>query len=156
MKKTRELTPIQQRAITLLLQGKSQTEIARELNIDRTTLWNWRTKDPVFTAELNKAQAELYAQAVSRLYSLTTKALETLEEILEKSDDEQTKIKAASFILKSAGLNEINFTPGPMSEEEVIEHWVREEAEKEDRREREEFYISFQKARERVLKNLAK
>lgn len=156
MRKTRELTPIQQRAIALLLQGKSQTEIARELNIDRTTLWNWRTKDPVFTAELNKAQAELYERAVSRLYSLTTKALETLEGILEKSNDEQAKIKVASFILKSVGLNEVNFTPGPMSEEEVIEHWVREEAEREDRREREEFFMGFQKAKEKVLKNLVK
>ena len=39
--KDTELTPVQERAIYLLASGKSITDVAKEINTDRGTIYNW-------------------------------------------------------------------------------------------------------------------
>jgi len=51
------LTEVQLRATSMLAMGCATFEIARECDIDRSTLWLWR-KNPAFKAQLDTLLAE--------------------------------------------------------------------------------------------------
>jgi len=52
-----DITILQQRTIQLLLAGSSVSASARELGIDRTTIYAWRKSDPASTAHLDHARS---------------------------------------------------------------------------------------------------
>jgi len=94
-----ELTPVQERAIYLLVSGKSITDVAKEINTDRGTIYNWFMLLE-FQAFNNRVRAELKTQCTNELLSLHTQALQTIKDIL-KSDNEALKLKTAIFILQN-------------------------------------------------------
>lgn len=77
--KTRQLSIEQQNAIDHLIQGKSDRSTAEAVGVSRQTVWEWRNKDPLFIAELNRQRAELWSEARERLKSLANRALDVLE-----------------------------------------------------------------------------
>jgi len=73
------LTEAQLTAIDLLLFGVKFAQIAAQLHIDVRTLYNWRTQNPLFRAELQRRREDLLAHASDRFRSLLDSSLDTLE-----------------------------------------------------------------------------
>lgn len=71
------LTTNQLKAIELMMTGNSNTAIASELGIDRSTLYRWK-QEPGFIVEVNKRVNECSEQARVSTSYLLTEAIETL------------------------------------------------------------------------------
>lgn len=64
IRKPATFTPEKRRAAQLLAEGNiTVQEVAKRLNVDRNTLWNWR-KDPAFRAVVAEMDAELNQDAL--------------------------------------------------------------------------------------------
>jgi hypothetical protein len=117
-----QLTAQQHRALDLLAGGSRDSEVARELGVDRTTVWRWRSNDAAFQAELNWRRYELWTASVERLRGLVPSALDALCEELEGP----RKLRAAATILELAGFKAmsksgVNFKPSGAVTAEGIE-----------------------------------
>ena len=100
MRKTKnqlENTILQEKCIDILLLGKSISEVSRELNITRNTIYDWK-KDVNFVSELNKRQRELREVIKYDFLSLNKDAIETIKKSLQ-SKNETLRLKSAIFIL---------------------------------------------------------
>src|SRR5262249_30387468 len=115
---SRGLTLAQQNAVDLLATGKTDTEAAESLSLNRVTLTRWRLYDPVFQAALNERRAEVWGAGLERLRSLIPRALDVLAEAIENGNM-SAKLKAARTIL---GLVELPspVPSGPTSPEGII------------------------------------
>lgn len=99
----RKLSNKQQRALELLLQGKTQTEVASELEIDPSTVWRWLRLGTAFEDQYRQARAEIWSSMRWRLRQLGSKALDVLETSLS-SEDERIRLKAAIEITRAVEL----------------------------------------------------
>jgi hypothetical protein len=77
--KTRQLSIEQENAIEHLLQGKSDAAAAEAVGVSRQTIWEWRNRNPLFIAELNRQRSEMWREARERLKSLANRALDVVE-----------------------------------------------------------------------------
>lgn len=75
------LTLQQQKAINLLLLGKTEKFIAEELEIARETVSRWRNHNPKFIAAINEQQ-----QLLARCNNLFSRSLDVLEQALAESN----------------------------------------------------------------------
>jgi hypothetical protein len=101
-----ELSPPQCRAIELALAGLRWSQIAASLEINRKTLWRWKTQDPNFQQALADARADRRDIAVDRCQALAFRAASVLANFLEDSDDKH-RFRAAQLLLQAAA----RFTP---------------------------------------------
>jgi DNA polymerase III delta prime subunit len=91
------LTPLQEKAINLLITGKSVVATSTELKIGRKTLFRW-LNNPIFKEELEARQREISQAVTIRLQSLATKSIDKLEALLD-SNDPNVVFKVASLVL---------------------------------------------------------
>ena len=97
-----ELTPPQRVAINLLLAGRPYADVAREVGIDTSTLFQWR-RQAAFVAEL-RAQFELmHAAARYGLFSLANDSITALRNAL-KGQNEAARVNAAQIVLERLGV----------------------------------------------------
>lgn len=82
----RGLSAKQYRAIPLVLLGKKDTQVAREVGVHRVTVTNWRNRDPVFAAELHAGRRRMMEDAVGQIRRLRTAALAVVEKALVDGD----------------------------------------------------------------------
>jgi hypothetical protein len=82
---TQQLDPRHLRAVDLIALGKSDIEVARELALERSTIWRWR-KDPAFQTELARRREELWSSSVDRMSALLGPTLDVLAEALDDGD----------------------------------------------------------------------
>ncbi len=101
----RELSDQQRRAIGLLVEGKTDPEVAEGLGVQRAMLARWRRYDVAFRAELNRRRQEVWGDAADRLRALVPRAVQKLSEALESSEQSW---QVALAVLKVAGM----VTPG--------------------------------------------
>ena len=69
-----QLSPVQQEAFGLLIVGISDTDVAKTLRINRTTIWRWRTYDPNFIAALNQWRAKVIERVRDGMLALAEEA----------------------------------------------------------------------------------
>lgn len=100
------LTPKQLKAIPLMAQGMMGVEVAKEISVAPQTISEWR-KSFEFMAELNDYRFQLLENARSQLQYAPSKAVQTLYDLMENSESDETKRKAAIDILRLNG-----FEPG--------------------------------------------
>ena len=95
------LTQAQENALLLLIEGKSDVDVAADpgVQVRRQTVWEWRHWHPVFAAELERRRAEVYRQAQERLRSLMRQAVENVAAKVEAGDFE-----ASIHVLKAVGM----------------------------------------------------
>jgi hypothetical protein len=93
-----ELSPAKLTAVDALLVGKSVTEVAASIGVNRTTVHRWQ-REPVFRALLNQRTAEIRASAESKLHALQSKALAVVESALDAGDT-----RVAMGLLRGIGL----------------------------------------------------
>lgn len=84
-KKAADMTATKYKAIDLLLQGKSDREVAEEIGVARQTVTNWRNRNVYFRAEYNVALQAMRDAGASKAQKLHTLALDILLEELEKT-----------------------------------------------------------------------
>jgi hypothetical protein len=117
----RPLSIEQQNAIDLLLLGQSDREVAERIGVHRETVWQWRTHQALFVAELNKRRQDLFGAAQQRLRALVGKALDNLEAAVDAGS-----LKASLEVLKAAALYGTASPPGPTDPEAIVDAWVAE------------------------------
>ncbi|HML75431.1 MAG TPA: helix-turn-helix domain-containing protein [Anaerohalosphaeraceae bacterium] len=95
------ISPKQEQAILALLDSKSIREAARKAQVSERQLFRW-IKEPVFDAAYRKARAKIFETSVSRLQAVSTKAIDTLEKVLDsKKAHPSTKVSAARCVLEN-------------------------------------------------------
>ena len=93
------LSPRQAQALELLLQGKSITRTAQSLGIARSTLSEWFNNNARFVACYTLSRRVAFESMVNRLVSLSSEALNAMEEGLK---DPERRYQTGKFLLKLA------------------------------------------------------
>jgi hypothetical protein len=129
--KIRQLSQEQMNAIEHLLQGQSDRAVAEAVGVSRQTVWEWRNRDPLFIAELNRQRSEMWYEARERLKALANRALDVVELQLG-SGDPKASLAAAKYVLQGTRLLGDTDLPmsGPTTPEGVIMAKLRREARK--------------------------
>lgn len=91
------LTEPQLRAVELLVQGGKPGAVAEKVGVARETLWRWRQL-PTFRDHLVRLRYEFHAARVDRIWALTDKAYDVVEEHLDEGDP-----RVAIDLLRLAG-----------------------------------------------------
>lgn len=84
-------------AIVTLASCSSYAEAARELGVSIPTIYKW-LGDPEFAAKLESIRNQLVSEAISKLKTHTTKAVDTLATLLD-DDNPQIRRGASNDIL---------------------------------------------------------
>lgn len=71
------ITPQKRRAIQLRLEGKSWTQIARELKVTTECIWYWR-RDPEFQALLVRTEEKIFEETSLRHHKYISDAFDAL------------------------------------------------------------------------------
>jgi hypothetical protein len=94
----------QRAAIELLALGRSFVLTAKEVGVDRRTIFNWR-KDDWFQSELRRRHQEIWGDAGDRIRMLVDPSIEVLCEHLNERYD-RNRFRAANAILRLANLRQ--------------------------------------------------
>ena len=117
-----DLTVTQQKAIQLLLSGATVTAAARELGIDRTTIYVWRRSHPHFSSILKRAQSVQQQAFEGDLQDLAAAALDSVREILTSPQTPVAiRLRAAQAILNLATRPHHQSAPPSVPDEEMSE-----------------------------------
>jgi transposase-like protein len=92
----------QRAAVELLAMGRSYVVAAKELDIGRRTLFDWRQKE-AFQLALRQRHRELWGDVTERLRMLADPSVEVLVEHLNDCYD-RSRFRAATAILKLANI----------------------------------------------------
>ncbi len=94
--------PRRARALEMMLEGRSDSEIGRELGVERTTIWRWR-HDLGFAKELHEAQRERLAVLNDRMAAIVPRALDVIAEIVnDQAQPALLRLRAADSLLDRA------------------------------------------------------
>jgi hypothetical protein len=92
------LTPIQEKAVLLLVAGKKYSQVSEELEIDRSTLYLWAEK-LTFQTFFNKMCIEVQDEVRNGLFGMYNDAVKAVEEGL-KSTNLTIKLKTATWLIE--------------------------------------------------------
>ena len=121
-KREHGLTVEQQNAIDLLVQGKTDQEVASTVGVNRVTVTKWRLYDVWFQAELNRRRQDLWGTAAERLRAMLPKALAVLERRL---DDYDHGLQAAVQVVKLVGLEKLGRPTGETDGDAIMDALAR-------------------------------
>ena len=79
------MEPQKLQALELLLLGKSNSTVARALEVDRSTIARWR-QEPDFSELYQSQKSELQSEVKERLSLLTNQAIDVFQGALEAKD----------------------------------------------------------------------
>lgn len=113
----------QELAIDLVLVGKSDGEIAKQVGVSRQTINTWRNQDEDFRVELAKRRRALRERHQDELSGLVSEAIEVMREAMRESDM-FTRLRAAQTVLRTAGLQAEMKKEEPLSKEEIIFEFI--------------------------------
>jgi hypothetical protein len=118
-----DLTPQQQRIITLLAAGRSITQAASEEKIHRNTVGYWRRTIPAFARELEFALCEQRRYCHDRATELASHAFRAIEDALTNPKTSPSlRFRAATFVIKMAAQPELgSFVPAAQTTPEIPE-----------------------------------
>ena len=109
------LTVMQEKAIQLLMTGRSDQAVADELDIARQTANNWRHNDAAFAARFNAERQALWSTHREKLQSLVVQAVDVLAEGMAATLEPKLRQSAAIHVLKAVGLYGQDMKPsGPI------------------------------------------
>jgi transposase len=93
----------QEQAISLMIMGKNDTEIGKEVGVSRESVWRWRNENADFMEAARKRREELVARHTEELQELLSEALIVVKESL-RDGDAPTKLRVALQLLKMSRL----------------------------------------------------
>ena len=100
-----ELTPIQQKAVVLLVLGKTAREVAKELDVSPETISHWR-QNATFKALVNELNWEALNHARDQMRALTSKAVWTVKDVMQNGKTDAARLKAAEIVLAHVGMSD--------------------------------------------------
>jgi hypothetical protein len=121
-----QLNTKQQKAIDLLLKGKTDAEVAIAVGVGRDTVNRWRNHNPEFIAVLDEQCNQLDSDPTVRLNRLYFWSLEVIESALIKAD------VAAAVAVMQALTGEINIQSNSSRKLSVLsqtKRWKRKDIE---------------------------
>jgi hypothetical protein len=93
-----ELRDKQDKALALTIAGKTPVEIGDAIGVAQSVVLHWREHDYGFRESLDTHRRALWDAHHDRLLGMASKAIDSLETLLE-SEDETTRLRAISLIL---------------------------------------------------------
>ncbi len=109
----RSLSDKQCAGIELLAEGKNSGQVARQLGVDRRTVYTWRQK-PLFRRALAERRRQLWGEVSARLRGMVHPSLDELErQLFERYD--RARFRAATTILRLA---DVKNCPQPDDDDE--------------------------------------
>lgn len=99
------LKPKQIQAATLLAQGWLCKDVAEEIQVTPQTISEWKNI-PEFEACINDLKTQSIEAARAQIQSLAESAVDTISELMESSESDNVRLKAALAMLAHAGLTE--------------------------------------------------
>jgi hypothetical protein len=97
-----KITETQFHAIELTLLGMRDLQIADRLNINRKTLWRWRTLDTEYIRALEHARTQLYSDVADRFRTLLLKATLVMAKFLDDKEDGNRFRSAYALLMMAA------------------------------------------------------
>lgn len=98
-----DLTEAQYKCIEMILEGCQIQEIEKAIGYSRKTIWEWRTKNKSYIAEMDRRKREisefLTRSANKRFEKLQNNAIDVLEELLKDSKNDNVRMETAKEIL---------------------------------------------------------
>jgi DNA-binding XRE family transcriptional regulator len=94
------LTPQKQQAVDLMVLGKKQRDIAREVGVERETISRWKD-NPQFKKILTLRQMMQREKALTRLSALYNEALSKIESALKEAVATDPELQVALVLLKT-------------------------------------------------------
>ena len=105
------LTPKQIKALPLLAAGMSAVDVSKKLKISQQRISEWKN-DSNYQSALDVVRHNTLNEAQWALSSLANDAINTLGNLLHNAKNEQTKLRAAIFIIErleiSSAINQTN------------------------------------------------
>lgn len=92
------LSPIQQKAITLMISGEKKGEIANKLGVDRKTIYLWM-QDDLFMECLKRWQHQLLIEVHEQKREIYQKALRALDGMLDNPISPELYLETVKFTL---------------------------------------------------------
>jgi len=98
-----DLIEAQFKCIELLLEGHKMKYIEDEIGYGRKTIWEWKTKNKLFIAEMDRRKRDisefLTRSANKRFEKLQDTAIDVLAELLSDSKNDNVRMETAKEIL---------------------------------------------------------
>ena len=113
----------QEKALTLMLQGKNDVEVAKSIGVTRQTINNWRHRDTVFIDTLAEQRRVLREEHQDSINRLVEKAIEVLKTGME-DEDPKVRLQTAKLVLSMAELKESKKGEKQQSKDEIIREYV--------------------------------
>jgi Helix-turn-helix of insertion element transposase len=111
----------QMQAALALAEGKTETETARLVGVNRTTIYRWN-RQAHFVADVNRLKREYLREHRAKMRSLVSKATKTVDACLDLEDSNPLKLKAAMFVLSTMAPTPLE-PVGPTTAEAVEKQW---------------------------------
>jgi hypothetical protein len=100
------LTPKQKHAVILLVRGATVSQVAKDIGVAETTVYNWKVSD-YFIEDL-KDEARCYVDEIRlTLSGFMVPAMDRLRELID-DEDPSVALKAIDRVLKATGYNEFD------------------------------------------------
>jgi hypothetical protein len=123
------LTPQQRAVCDLLAGGRTLTDTAAAVGVDRATVSGWVNHHAPFQAALNQRRQDLWQDIVEGVRGLLPKALAVLQEELEGQGP--GRLTAAVHVFKMVGLyGQVGAPTGPTTPEELEQDQRRQAVER--------------------------
>lgn len=120
------LTAQQWQAVQLLVAGRRQVDVAKELDVTEETLSRWKAL-PTFTAALHLAVRDAYESNLGTVRESAREALDVLRDLL-KSQDEKVRLQAALSVVRLHLDLSQNVTSLPVSPADVARSLLQHES----------------------------
>lgn len=92
------LTMQQHDMITMMIEGESITDIAKKLNVQRQTVYNWLNKENI-TAELDRRRQELANRGNRIILKDITTYITNIKGLANNCSDKRVKLAANQYLL---------------------------------------------------------
>jgi hypothetical protein len=94
------ITDIQYNAIQFILTGRDDTQVADALQIDRSTIWRWKTSDPAYRFALETLRESVRAALSDHCKNQVHNASGALYTLMTDSRDEKIRLRAAEVLFR--------------------------------------------------------
>jgi hypothetical protein len=96
----KELKPIQQKGLTLLISGESISSVAKTLGVERHTIYAW-LQDELFSECYQKWQKRLLIDTYHLQKQVYQKALKSLDIMLNNPQDLEQYFEVVKFVIQN-------------------------------------------------------
>ncbi|AZV58943.1 helix-turn-helix domain-containing protein [Clostridium sp. AWRP] len=88
----------QEKMISMLIQGETIAGIARKVNVTRSTIYSWLSKDNI-KAELNRRRQDIVNEGNNYILKDVRSYIDNIKELANDSSDKRVKLAANQYLM---------------------------------------------------------